>query len=867
MNSRWMMLFLRGFWSLSLFLSGRNVGVVVAQEATPAWAAVFKTDEGILANNVAEIARKSENLPSEERYALLRSWVLPSQNRFTFRMSAEFLPTDPSINDKVPPPTAVCDQILSPVFALLQVAQATGQIDSLREQIEQISPAKDSYQVRSRLALLVMIDMLRDDTSRTTESITSLIEQIRQREDHAGYRWWPETLAMAWGMAHAPERPEVMDLVSSIYSPQITNSRWSNHRALDTYVAGCFARVLLEHDQRREPAVDDKSAFESWRPASVMTMFSRGTGVPAAQWENSRGEIRKIVGHDSDYLYFPTPLIGDFEVAAQMSGFNYRENQLSYGGMYSSHYWTLEDFESGTIHNRDRQLIPIQPPMTKAEDRLVSRIATKEGVSLHSINGRSVREASIRQEQFPWLAVRADRLTRGQVSQLTITGHPDIPRTVSLLTSPSLMGWFSHFEEPVAEEGRGDAWMLASGANGHELVHPINHQLTGTWAESLLLYHRPWMEDGSIAYEFYYKPGVEIVHPAVDRRVFLITPQGVRTHWMTDSLYSTSEAAPDNATSVLSGRPLHDVLKPDAWNRLTFELAGSLVTITINDAQALQVTCDDVRHRQFGLFHYSDQSTARVRNMHWTGQWSVPFKSPFFPPQQLTEVQMIDQQLEKLPRAFQYDFRKGLLRPDRFSPKGAGFRDTPEGLAACVNGNSNSAQTDLAVQMDIGGDFDLRASFRSFAPSARGFAGLALALTLDGSGHQIRLERDQWSNGEQHLKAQWGKFGPNGRMEYSDTWSVFEGRAGTLRIARVGQKIHWMVAEYGSERYHLLRSETVGTDNLRQGETVLSLLAQTDATAECLWIGTVIRAERMTESASKTSYLKDVPAPTASGEK
>ena len=44
----------------------------------------------------------------------------------------------------------------------------------------------------------------------------------------------------------------------------------------------------------------------------------------------------------------------------------------------------------------------------------------------------------------------------------------------------------------------------------------------------------PPLQDGDVlTYEFLYEPGQVMVHPALDRLVFLCEPAGVRLHWMT----------------------------------------------------------------------------------------------------------------------------------------------------------------------------------------------------------------------------------------------------------------------------------------------------------------------------------------------
>ena len=79
-------------------------------------------------------------------------------------------------------------------------------------------------------------------------------------------------------------------------------------------------------------------------------------------------------------------------------------------------------------------------------------------------------------------------------------------------------------------------------AAGGGLVGRHEPHLAGSFAESLLRYHRPMLEDGMIEYEFYYRPGESHCHPALDRLAFLLDPAGVRVHWITDDRYDRTDA-------------------------------------------------------------------------------------------------------------------------------------------------------------------------------------------------------------------------------------------------------------------------------------------------------------------------------------
>jgi hypothetical protein len=131
------------------------------------------------------------------------------------------------------------------------------------------------------------------------------------------------------------------------------------------------------------------------------------------------------------------------------------------------------------------------------------------------------------------------------------------------------------------------------------------------------------LEDGQIAYEFFYEPGKTLAHPALDRLVFLLDPAGIKIHWRTDGAYERTGLAPDNASEEPANRrgPAALPLKAGEWNRLRLNLAGDTVTLTLNDAEIYVRTLEPTNQRTFGLFHQADATEARVRNVTYRGQW------------------------------------------------------------------------------------------------------------------------------------------------------------------------------------------------------------------------------------------------------
>ena len=89
---------------------------------------------------------------------------------------------------------------------------------------------------------------------------------------------------------------------------------------------------------------------------------------------------------------------------------------------------------------------------------------------------------------------------------------------------PDLAGWLPDDYPVEGMVGDDPDWAK----RGDEIVGKRSELTPGIKQESLLKYHRPLLEDGEIAYEFYFEPGKVMVHPVVDRLAFLLDSNGVR---------------------------------------------------------------------------------------------------------------------------------------------------------------------------------------------------------------------------------------------------------------------------------------------------------------------------------------------------
>ena len=142
--------------------------------------------------------------------------------------------------------------------------------------------------------------------------------------------------------------------------------------------------------------------------------------------------------------------------------------------------------------------------------------------------------------------------------------------------------------------------------------------------QSRLYYQRPLRAGDVLRYEFYYQPGEVMVHPALDRLTFVMKPDGVRLHWITDGAERDwTGLKADNLVDEPTSRrgPPQLPLKTGQWNAVTLRMIGDTVSLELNGTEVFRRELEPNNERLFGLFHYKDRTSAQIRNVVLTGDW------------------------------------------------------------------------------------------------------------------------------------------------------------------------------------------------------------------------------------------------------
>ena len=841
------------------FLStGIPCGTFAADSDANSLEFLFSLEHDIVSENFANVILQASRLPAAKRFDFLADWVLPTRTRTAFRMNSKFVQTDPAPGSNSAPHDSTVDGISSPVFSLLAVAQQTSRLAELRQRVEAIADPSEAHDLRAKTALLFMIDVARSASNRQAtfeESASATLESlsmlVRARDTSIDEHRWPETLAIAYGIQNAHSKREMLELVTSIYYLQIAELDWTKNAAWDVFNGGAFARLSAGDESDTESDSLSPNSFKHWKPAAVVTSESRGNGFAVATWRSAGNVVHKVVGHNNDYLYFPSPLSGDFEIHCDVTGKSFRETQLSYAGVFASHHSRLSVAEIGGV--RDQTMLPLDPPMTAPDEWLSCRVLVRNSVCSHFINGRLILQRTLVDGENPWVALRAHRLSHGAIRNLTITGSPKIPDTVDMVKSPKLVGWFSYFDEAVDDADDSSAWRtlpVQDSAGSFEIHHATSPGLSGSNLESLLMYHRPIMEDGSIEYEFYYTPDKTIVHPAIDRIAFLLEPDGVKTHWVTDGLFQSDDLSPANRAVDVENRLARTQLslQANSWNHLEIAIKDDVVQIILNGTSVVERALEASNRRQFGLFDFADKTSVRVRNIRWTGDWPKADELSDLVNSVNPDTAEIERLASLLPKSYRQELSNLKIDSGHFIKRGGPIAISPRGIAMESNSTKADQQTDLPLWLEVGGDFDLRATFQDFRHAEVGDGALEMLAHLPSDAQKIRVSRHRWDNIEQKLRTRFSSMTNGGQatQRANDHWLANESTSGTFRMVRIGTTVHYMFAENDSTNFRLLSTDKVGRGPLNAGGITLTAYSKKGGSASAKWTSVSVRAEQIT---------------------
>lgn len=840
---------------------------------------------------------RSARMMPLERYKFLLKRVLPEDDETAILIEMDFAPACPSpvtarlldlqrdtgiasapalSASGLPVRVSVGADLISPAIDLVDAAIESGRVDELRRRIEQ-RRVSDSATEQRRLAMFAMTEMAEQQFDAAHDTIGRLHQLVADSPVTSSERG--EVAVVIWFGLRYPQMLEAArDLTFLAYEQARhqqgpRSERWHRHlysmkhalqRLTDSH------QKATDGNDSSEP-VTGQQRLRHWIPVSRMTSETCGKGYPLASWETRPGEAEHVTCHDHDYLFYAVPLIGDFELEAELTTFAYRDIQLAAGSFWAGPGYDCVSCLNGNFR-QDFPALTLEPKLTRMFDWMRVRVVVRDGVRTTYVNGRDVFSRSHTRDSDPWIAIHSPWYTSGKVRDLRVTGDAEIPEWVDLAADPNLPGWLPYFEESVGHDD--SDWRLDTQQSPPVLVGLRKYGFDGAHVESLLRYHRPVAEDGVIFYEFYYSPNRLIVHPSLGRLAFLLDPAGVRLHWITDGRFDSTGLDPANEMVDASGQRgrASIPLKPDAWNDLRVEVAGDIARLILNGEMIYERKLEATSQRTFGLFHFADRSDVQVRNVRWKGDW--PDRLPAVRDQELAghELDEINQNRDRLPAVFQHDFAKG-VPPTKFDVLSSGggklLEVNDDGVRVTRPGGKGWPNTSLVPRLEVSGDFDITAEFADFSSdiSKGGAANIQLYVELeDANRTECRVFRTRTlaASSDDEQLAQAALFsGPDDQRGYDFINSPAEAASwGRLRLVRRDRQLHFLFAEEDSLFFRHLGTRPIPASRSSRYGIRLMLETPHGGTSSVTWTRIVVRAESLTGDAA--NRLNAVPVKTES---
>jgi hypothetical protein len=373
-----------------------------------------------------------------------------------------------------------------------------------------------------------------------------------------------------------------------------------------------------------------------------------------AVWFAQDGYLVQAWGDQPSFLLFDTPLTGTFEISVDAFGPPQEAvgpvvgSGVGYADVvYDAHtIWPVGRHESifrSATGLRARQFNRVTVQVTPGKVRCL-------------VNGQEFFEDTTPPTTCPWVMLASDTGGRPVFRNFSLTGQPQVPAEVKLTEGDSLGGWMTHvyagsmpqrlpakeptttpqyyddyYDRPPTDtrKERVYDWQAKGGELlGRKLAQPGERPVP-----SKLAYFRPLRPGETVRYEFFYEPGQSHAHPSLGRLAFLLEPDGVRLHWLTDktgddwtglpvdSVIDDKAAGGPRATEKLP-------LKAGDWNRVTLATSADGVKIELNGTTVYEAKFAAEIERLFGFFHYRDRTEVRVRNVVLTGSWPQTFSLP-----------------------------------------------------------------------------------------------------------------------------------------------------------------------------------------------------------------------------------------------
>ncbi|QDT04608.1 translocation protein TolB [Rubripirellula lacrimiformis] len=851
---------------------------------------VVFVDEQTLSDNVRAVCAQATNFDPQERYDYLADWVLPGDRHRGLRLAGYFSPveiSEPAAKEAMfaiqTPPRSNLTRSAHPVFFcpavdLIDAAQWCDRLPQLFKRVDAFDPQGDRVLTKQKLALTAITLMAMGNSSPMAAGVKNagadqkpllgnpavterlgrvMVQFLKLCEDPEPLTdrdRWAEYLVAYVGMSRAASNQTVDELLSFLFESRVRlgGDRSSTLEAnLQSHLQRLVANRRHERGNDRQRESLQSELDRSWVASGQTNARLCGLGRALPEWElNANGELEHLVGHESDLLLYRSPLAGNFSVHADLHPWS--RSQVQRGDHHVGNGINREHIQIGSFRH-PHQNVALEKPFEKPGRWVRFRSEFQDGHQRDFLDGRLVHKRNLVENEDPWLGLRSWWKVQSRVNEVSISGRPTILDQVPIGKSSDLIGWTSYFQNSIATKNA--PWQQQSEGD-HDLIVGLRRgDVVGCDRECLLQYHRRMVEDGAFAFDFYYDQANGSASPAIGRLAFLLRPDGVYEHWVTDGQFDPTGVRPGNLQRIQSHQRWEDSgdpalpLKKEAWNHLEMRLQGDEVSLFLNDHRVFQRTLPSNSRRSVGLFHFADRSQLRVRNAILRGDWpkQMPPDQPLADPR----LKQLDLQLSALPAVAKVNFQDpstvdSLVDINKGNAAGSTL-DVEGGKRVTATSSGAWIQTAMKPRFSLSGNFDVQVGFidaRCDSPVEQGMAELVITVAdQDASELHVAVGTSQQS--VPFLRGQKIALNPDGSRRFlGERWG-YESESGRMRIVRKGDTAYFLFASGVDGHARVIGQQPIGPEDINFDSIKLTVTAKGQGVAGTVWTDMTIAADRI----------------------
>lgn len=269
--------------------------------------------DSVIAANVLNIRQQAQGIGNNvDRFEFLNDWVLPPNAEANLRVSGQFVPYDVAQGE----PGSSGGVLVSPVYDLLNIAAKLKRLDELHHRVT-ARQATDARRQRAQTALLVLIELHRGNTESAAANLDSLLKQVLHFSPESIHQQWPEMLVAYADVHHFPESRIATGLIEFLHAQRALEGIPQSTDVLHVHRASLMAQ---RRGQLQSPATPiNSTTVKGWVPVERQRHQTRGSGYPEASWGWESDYGSHITGHEEDFLFFESPMRGDFDVDLELS--------------------------------------------------------------------------------------------------------------------------------------------------------------------------------------------------------------------------------------------------------------------------------------------------------------------------------------------------------------------------------------------------------------------------------------------------------------------------------------------------------------------------------------------------------------------